>query len=265
MTDEKATVDTEELAPSTEEAKQDEGLAPQEQEQAAAATESAPEEVKLSDKAQERINKVTGEKFRAINRAEVAEAEIDRIKAEQSAPVLVGSEPKLEDPDIDYDEDKLRLKTAAYNKRVIDNGIQTGLQAAQTEAAQRRSQQDSDRLQATYTQKAEVFSKANADYEDTAQAALSALQDPSARMAILKSENGPEILYHLGKNLDKADDINSLGGVDAVMEIATLRAKLAPPGKKQTNAPEPIVDGLAGGGGGSKDDFDVKYPNAEFV
>lgn len=66
---------------------------------------------------------------------------------------------------------------------------------------------------------------------------------------ILDSEHGPDIAYHLGKNLDEAQRIARLTPVGQLRELGKIEAKLtAPqPPKKRTAAPPPAKT-LAGGG-----------------
>jgi len=61
--------------------------------------------------------------------------------------------------------------------------------------------------------------------------------------AIMESDIGPEIAYHLGKNPDEALRIYRLGPLAQAREIGKLEASLIanPPAKKPSSAPEPIT------------------------
>lgn len=64
--------------------------------------------------------------------------------------------------------------------------------------------------------------------------------------AILDSEQGPQLAYHLAKHPDVAQRLNEMTPVQAAREIGRLEAQLAqpktetPPPKRTTNAPPPI-------------------------
>lgn len=64
--------------------------------------------------------------------------------------------------------------------------------------------------------------------------------------AILDSEQGPQLAYHLAKHPDVAQRLNEMTPVQAAREIGRLEAQLAqpktetPPPRRTTNAPPPI-------------------------
>ena len=62
-------------------------------------------------------------------------------------------------------------------------------------------------------------------------------QNQTIRQAVLGMENGPEIAYTLGRNLDVAYEIASMNPIQAGMRLAELMNR-AP--RKVTNAPTPI-------------------------
>lgn len=59
---------------------------------------------------------------------------------------------------------------------------------------------------------------------------------------IYKSEYGPEIAYHLGKNVNESHRIYEMDPIDQVREMTKLEVKMAGknPAKKVSSAPEPI-------------------------
>jgi hypothetical protein len=62
-------------------------------------------------------------------------------------------------------------------------------------------------------------------------------QNPTIRQAVLGLENGPDIAYVLGRNLDVAYEIASMHPIQAGMKLAELMNR-AP--RKTSNAPNPI-------------------------
>lgn len=100
------------------------------------------------------------------------------------------------------------------------------------------------------------------DYDAVAHNPNVPISDTMAQV-ILKSENGPEIAYHLGKNPQEAARIARLPALDQAAELGAIKAKLnapkAPP--KQPPAPVDPVSGIRAGG--SKDP--AKMTMAEYV
>lgn len=69
------------------------------------------------------------------------------------------------------------------------------------------------------------------------------------REAILESDDGPALAYHLGKNPDLAEKIASLPPIAAARELGRLEAKLArereqPPVISKAPPPPPKIEGV---------------------
>ena len=78
------------------------------------------------------------------------------------------------------------------------------------------------------------------DYEAVAEADTTRVEVPSA-IAIMQAENGPDILYHLGKNPAEAQRIAALTPQQQVFEIGRLSATLAQPARPVVSkAPAPL-------------------------
>lgn len=80
------------------------------------------------------------------------------------------------------------------------------------------------------------------DYDDVEDVALSALGKETVNQIIQKTTNSPVILYHLGKNPEKAERIADLLKADpvkGVMELGALEAKLKVTKVKRNQAPDP--------------------------
>lgn len=59
--------------------------------------------------------------------------------------------------------------------------------------------------------------------------------------AIYQAENGPDVAYHLGKNIDEAKRIAALPDTQQILEIGRLAGRLsAPPPVQVSKTPEPI-------------------------
>ncbi len=77
---------------------------------------------------------------------------------------------------------------------------------------------------------------------------------PHVLESILDSDIGPQLAYHLAKNPDVAERLNTLSPTQAAREIGRLEAQIAqpkastPPQKRTTQAPPPITPVRGGSG-----------------
>lgn len=181
---------------------------------------------------QKRINKVTADKYAANRRADNLQVRVDKLEAAQAKPEL--SAPTLEDASIDFDEDKLNKAQVAYQ---IQEGVKSELERSQRQNEQASQQAAAQEIANSFSERVKTFAKD--DFADKA----GAIPELPAGVAdaVMQLENGPEVIYHLGQHLDKADGIAKMSPIMAMMEIGKLTAKLsAKPEFKQSAAPDPI-------------------------
>jgi len=183
---------------------------------------------------QKRINKITADKYREQNRAEAAERELAELKAKQEQK----PEPKLED--FDYDEEAL-----------LDAKIDYRVNSATAQYQQNYQQQQRDtlRAQAGEVFKQKVEASGIEDYSETIHNLVATVPLKEKVVdAIQAVENGPEVAYYLGKNLDVADRLSQKDDISAAMELGRISAKLsATNNKRTTKAPDPVKTAASGG------------------
>lgn len=197
---------------------------------------------KETDGVQRRMNKLTAEKYKL--REELEEANRLRVAAESKLPQA--KEPQLDDPDINYDQDKLVDAKVAYKIQQQKNGIPAAPQA--DPVLQEKV--------AAFGVKLAPFKEANPDYDNV----ISAMPiGQSVSDAILEMDNGPAVAYYLGTHLDALDEINNLSPVQVALKVSSLSRKLEPVTNKLTEAPEPVSSVATGGGKVTKnvDDMSV--------
>lgn len=130
-------------------------------------------------------------------------------------------------------------------------------------AAHKVQERDVQRQQReTLSGYADRIEEAKEKYDDFEQVAQNRNLPVTSEMAsaIVTSEIGPDILYHLGSNPKEADRIARLSPVAQVKEIGKLEAKLTaePPTKKVSSAPAPITPVKANGQSRSFDTTDPR-------
>ena len=157
---------------------------------------------------------------------------IDELEAAQAKETL--KQPKLDDPEIDYDEDAFDKANRQYE---IDKGVQETLAKQQAAAKAEQQKAESEKVLAEFNERANALGKA--DFEQKANA-IPILPDGVAD-AIMQSKEGAEMVYHLGSNLEEAEALANMTPAMAIMELGKLSTKLsAKPEIKTSAAPDPI-------------------------
>jgi len=237
----------EEQAVSTEVAEETGAEAPAEetteQEQTAEATEEAIPQPKKKT-AQERISEITKARREAEREAEHwRQIALARERGEQP-PEPPRQTPSIYPPrpTLDQFETTVAYEDALFawndNKRAI-------------EARVVRQKQEADTALMDFNRRAE---KLRAEHEDFDEVVEAEVFSPVMRQALLRTESGPELAYHLGlpENRAEADRIRSLPLELQPYELGKLetRIQLAKQTRKVPGAPAPIKPvGMTGGAG----------------
>ena len=201
-----------------------EGAAP-EADAEAQATESEEKVEKPSDSStekngvQERIDELT--RFRR-------EAERDRDYWRDLAMKHQPEQPKEEEPvkpvefktleDFDYDE-------GAYQRYMFDTVTEQATQKALDAVKQERAQGDAEQRVNNFRARMSEYATKVDDYYHVVE--NPALPMDQKMIDIVQSmESGPEIVYHLGKNIPLAQQIAKLSPIQAAVEIGRIEAQL---------------------------------------
>lgn len=189
------------------------------------------------DGTQKRINKITADKWEATRRAEAAEAKLAEMQATQAPTQTV--EPKLEDPDIDFDE-------AKYTTALIDFKVNLKAESLQKQQQDKQVEQAKTEAAKKFADNCATFGAEKTDFNDVL-GSVPVLQ-PSVLQELMTMENGPELAYFLGNNQDIANNIARMNPVAAGIKIGEISRKLSEPKQiKPSSAPEPIEPVSSGG------------------
>jgi len=165
----------------------------------------------------------------------------------QSNPEVqaLGKEPTLSDPDIDYDEDKLRVKMRDYLER------ERKIKEQDTRIAEEQRKQDEAwqrKLASLGEQKAALGLK---DYDEAELSVQEILSDKQQAIIVKGAKNPALVLYALGKNPSKAKELAAMSDlVEYAFAVANLENKLEMTKKTAPPAPEgriPASGSKAGG------------------
>lgn len=220
--------------------------------EAASTTAASPEEGEQQEqqraqhrnKVQDRINELTFKR----NQAEREAAHWKLIAESRQAPAA----PKASEFDTDED----------YQSALLDHRVRAGVNHGLAESAQdmakKFSQESAAAVAETYNQRvieavqrmpdfAEVVGKSSVDIS------------PALQGALMDSEMGPDLVYHLAKNPSEAQRLSDMSETQMYREIgrmeAAMGAKPAPaaPAARTTSAPPPIKPGSAGAAAANTD------------
>ena len=198
-------------------------------------SESAPEqkpEEKQEDGFQKRINKVTADKYAEKRRADELQRQLNELNTK---PVEAAKKPTLED----YDHDD-----EAFNAANIEYQVGKAVQKEADKLQQNAANAKMAVIQSDFNDRITAINKPNFDEVANAVPQL----PPGVADALMQSENGPELIYHLGTHLDQADKLAGMTPTQAIMELGKLSVSMnTAPTKKASAAPEPIQTLNSGG------------------
>lgn len=132
----------------------------------------------------------------------------------------------------------------AKGKFEAQREIQTQQQEEQKKLQEQRQREEQAKVQATFDQRVSKFKENASDFDEVSQDAFSILESENSLTsqalahAFIELENGPALLYQLGKNPDVFEDVVSASPVEAIFKLAQLENSLsAAPQKTQ---PKPV-------------------------
>ena len=204
-------------------------------------------EEKLVTGVQKRINALTAEKYSYKSTIDRLEAELREIREDKKKEPT--KEPTLED--FDYDEAAF---AEAKTKRLIQQHIPKAVAKIEKERIDRELSKAKAERSSKFSERVKKLDIT--DYAETITALSESVVLPvDVIEAIQDIENGPEVAYYLGKNIDKASKLSEMRPTRAALEVGKISASLesvSKQKKKITKAPTPITQIKNGGGGGGK-------------
>ena len=189
----------------------------------------------------------------ARKRIKELEAQVQQAKPADK-PIEVGPKPKL--ADFDYDEDQFESAVEQWHERKRQAEQQQAVKHAEEEKAQRAWQ---SKMQSYEERRQNVASKVR-DFEEVEEAAKDKLTATQQGILIHAAENPELILYHLGKNPKKAQELSEI--TDPI-QFAFAAAKLDSQMKIQTRKPSTQPERKPSGSAGLSGVVDQKLAQLE--
>lgn len=120
--------------------------------------------------------------------------------------------------DFDYDQEK-------YTAYVFEQADLRAQQTVSRTLAKSRQQEQASQKQRTYDEREQTYAKGVEDFDQVAKNPNLPISLPM-RDVIMESEEGPAIVYHLGKHPDVAARIANLPPMQAARELGRIEAKI---------------------------------------
>lgn len=198
---------------------------------------------------QKRLDELTANWREEQRRAQRLETLLESALAQKAPeqpkeePKPIATEPKAEDFDT-YDQYVTALADHRAEQKVAEALARIEQDREKAEAARQKQE-----IERTFQQRVDAFRSTAPDFDEVAFNPSLPVTDVMAD-AINSSENGPQVLYWLGKNPAEAERIASLNNPIAVgREIGRVEVKLTlPEPRNKTSAPPPISPMDSGGG-----------------
>lgn len=180
------------------------------------------EKAEKPNPAQKRIDELTKARRTAERDAEYWRDQAQR--KEPDKPVEKVAEPLKTLEDFDYDE-------AKYQQHLFSKAREGAVDEAKRVLKDEQGRENSDRRISTFRGKEADFSKSVDDYHEVVTDPNLPISQVMADVAT-EMDNGPEVLYYLGKNPDLADKISQLSPLSAARELGRIEATIQSQEKK---------------------------------
>jgi hypothetical protein len=196
-------------------------------------------------KLEKRFSEITKQREEA--RQEAQRERQARVELEQRLAALEQQRQPQQQSYVDQEPQPSQFADAfEYAKALAEFSTEKALAERDRQVAQAREQEAQQKIIQSWAQKVQDAKAELPDFDDLV-AASDVVVNNAVRDAILESDVGPRILYHLAENNDLAKKIASLNPNAALREIGRLEAKFeVNPETKQTapvvrsKAPAPI-------------------------
>lgn len=170
-----------------------------------------------------------------------------RLEATEKKPeaVKLGEKPKMSDPGIDFDEDKLSTAMDGWykTKNLVE---QQEASAKEEEETQQKAWNNT--LQSYEEKKTSLKTKVK-DFDD-AEALVKESLSPLYQGTILQGSKDPALLMlALGRNPEKLKELSSIkNAAEFIWAVATMESQLKTGNRKAATKPEGKVEGTGAGG-----------------
>ena len=194
-------------------------------------------ERKQNPKLEKRFSEITKQREEARKEAQTERQA--RVELEQRLAALEQQRQPQQQSYADQEPQPSQFNDAfEYAKALAEFSTEKALAERDRQVAQQREQEAQQKIIQSWAQKVQAAKAELPDFDDLV-ASSDVVVNNAVRDAILESDVGPKILYHLAENNDLAKKIASLSPNAALREIGKLEAKFE--AKPETTQTTPVV------------------------
>jgi hypothetical protein len=194
-------------------------------------------ERKQNPKLEKRFSEITKQREEA--RLEAQRERQARLDLEQRLAALEQQKQPQQAVNVDEEPQPSQFSDAfEYAKALAEYSTEKALAERDRQQAMAREQEAQQKIIQSWAQKVQAAKAEMPDFDDMV-ASSDVVVNNAVRDAILESDVGPKILYHLAENTDLAKKIASLNPNAALREIGKLEARFE--AKPETAQTAPVV------------------------
>lgn len=218
-----------------------------------------------------RLDKLTKQKTTALQEAEYWKREaLKRMNEEKQTQNTAATTQNAtaQDANVKPNPDAFETHTD-YVEALAEWKAEVKLREFQAKQKQEQMRAELESKQKTFVSKMKEFAKTHEDFDEGLQELLELGNVPhELDSLIMESDNGPEIIYHLSKDLDFYQSLKQMPPLIQAKELgkfeARLQKKTTSQTKTTTSAPPPIKTAQARGNIAKKDIYDEDLSFAEY-
>ena len=203
------------------------------------------EEPKPKPRLEKRIDKIVKEREQAKQDAAYERQKREEIEA-RLKEFESAARPKVEANRDEKPKPDQFVDAFEYAEALADWSAENAVMRSKQEEIERRRQEERNKIIETWNGRLESAKKEIPDFDEMV-ASSDVIVPDHIREAILDSDVGPQILYHLAENKDLAEKISKSSAITALREIGRLEARFektdakeVKPVAQKSKAPAPI-------------------------
>ena len=214
---------------------------PETENQAVETAEAPPEVVEAKPEVPEVKKPEDGQKRNGFAKKLARKDEVIAELQAKLAQVQPKAEPKVETAPKPDDFETYGDYAAALADHKAKEAVKEALAQRDNQAKQEQLRSERERMAQDFQAKAKEFAKTAPDFYEVTQSVDFELS-PAMQQALLESDMGPQLAYHLAQNLDEAEQLNQMGYGQIARRLGKLEATLTSQKveAKVTKAPPPI-------------------------
>ena len=183
------------------------------------AEEEAKATEKSKDKLEKRFSKVTKRAQEAEERANALEQRLREVEAKANPQTIAQTANADDKPKADQFNDAFE-----YAEALAEWSAEKALKDRDIADQQRKAEEERNKVTESWNKKVSKAKEAIPDFNKVVSNSTVVVSD-AIRDAILESDVGPQILYHLASDDDYAESITKMSAIKALKEIGRLEAK----------------------------------------